>query len=116
MERRRFQRLKTRIPLFGRAEISGDAVEGNVMNVGEGGFSFDSPRELPLMARYGFELVTPAGMTPAVKLQVRGQVRWCAPSQDDGHRLWIGVMFELDSDAKRDEVRRFVAEHTLPEG
>jgi hypothetical protein len=116
MERRRFQRLKTRVPLYGRARVPGDDVQGLVMNVGLGGFSFESPRPLARMERYGFELATPPGVEPEARLAIQGQIRWSSPSEEDPALHWIGVMFEFADDAQRATVAAFVEHHTLPAG
>lgn len=114
MERRRFRRLKTRVPLYGRAMRSGVGVEGQVMNMSEGGFSFETAREVSSRERYEFEIAAPAeGEAPAVKIEAVGQVRWCATSEEDHTRFWVGVMFEPRDVRNVEQIRAFVAQYTI---
>lgn len=116
MERRRFRRLATRVPLHGRSLHSVASVEGMLMNIGEGGFSFEARSELRTMDRFTFEISPPESETGAAKLVVPGQVRWCSPGQGEAAGYWIGVMFLPTDASQQAQIRAFVERFTVPEG
>lgn len=102
--------------MYGRALGGPDRIEGLLMNMSEGGFSFEAAATAKIKAHFDFEVSAPAEEGSADKLTVKGQVRWCAPSQDQDGAYWIGVMFEPLDDAQKQVIDRFVADYTLPDG
>ena len=117
MERRRFRRLLTRVPLHGRALRSGAGIEGHVMNMSEGGFSFETLRAITPREHYEFEIQAPGeGDDLVIKIEVVGQVRWCSPSEDAEGTFWVGVMFEPSDVRHVEQIRTFVAQYTVAEG
>lgn len=118
MERRRFQRLRSTVPLHGKSLSTAAAVEGMLMNIGEGGFSFEAKSEMRTMDRYLFEIVAPAdaGDATVPKLVVPGQVRWCSPAQGESAGYWIGVMFQPKDAAQEGQIHQFVERFTVAEG
>ncbi|MFN7973092.1 MAG: PilZ domain-containing protein [Acidobacteriota bacterium] len=114
-DRRRFRRLATRAPLLGRSR-GPDGVEGMVMNMSEGGLSFESPRALASGTKLDLEITPPDATLPMAKLHVIAQVRWCAPSQETPGHHWIGVMFLPDGRDHRQGILKFVDDWTLPQG
>lgn len=103
------------MPLHGKSVSSSSAVEGMLMNIGEGGFSFEAKAELRTMDRYVFE-ITPPAEAPEAKLVVPGQVRWCSPGQGEQPGYWIGVMFQPKDAAQEKQIKSFVERFTVPEG